>query len=288
MVFIEERKKYIRTLKDKPKLKALSALLFNDTFQKPTGNSSEIDEIYYTSVHAIINNFEDIFRNEYKKISERKISTESSAPFIHDDFLIFILIIGVVKFMCDKEWLLNVIEVRKKISTTKSFENLLTGNFLSKENNQSLVLIFLNIFDEAKINDELLIGAYKFIIDNKESFDDDFNRIINYKAFDLIIYFKQPIEEIRLPELLAFEEKFLKKTKVFSSIVYNTIVLTLLFGMYIILQVIPEVWKEKINELNLILSLVGVTLLSNVFPKLRKKIYCLMLSKLGYMHPKNK
>lgn len=282
MVFIEERKKYMQSLTNKPKQKALSAFLFDEAYQTPFDNISETDEIYYESIHAIMNNNKEEFKYQYKRISKREVSNESYAPFLHDDFLIFILIIGVIKFGCNKEWLLNVVDKRKKASTTKSFKNLLTGNYLSKDNNQSLILTCLDYFDKSIIGDKLLIGTYQFIIDDQQSSGDDFIRIINYKSFDLILFYKQMIDNNKYSHLLDFEKMFLKRIKIFSTIIYNSFLILLILFMYFILQVVSEAWKIKINDFNLILSLFGLSLLSNALPKWRKIITKFIKSQLGY------
>jgi len=128
MVFIEEKHSYLSSLTNQPKQIALFALVSSEVFQLPIGSFSESDTIYYSSIHAIKKNLKDDFRSQYVKISQRKVSENPTAPFVHDDFLIFTLIIGVLKFECDKDWLLRVIRSRARGRVTTTFENLLSGN----------------------------------------------------------------------------------------------------------------------------------------------------------------
>src|SRR5690606_17785441 len=191
MVFIEEKHSYLSSLADQPKQKALYALVSEETLVQPT-EVSETDAIYYSSIQAIKKNAKADFNIQYAKISKRKVSENSTAPFVHDDFLIFTLVIGVLKFECDKEWLLGVIRNRAKGKTTTTFENLLTGNYQSKANNQSMVLAFLYLLDKSKITNDQLNEAYNAMSDANQSFKSDFSRIIHYRSFDIIILFKLP------------------------------------------------------------------------------------------------
>ena len=107
MVFIEEKHSYLSSLSNQPKQKALYALVSEETLVQPT-EVSEIDAIYYSSIQAIKKNAKADFSIQYSKISKRKVSKNTTAPFVHDDFLMFTLVIGVIKFECDKDWLLGV------------------------------------------------------------------------------------------------------------------------------------------------------------------------------------
>lgn len=192
MVFIEEKHSYLSSIADQPKQKALYALVSDDTFVGQPNEVSETDAIFYSSIQAIKKNTKADFDTQYAKISKRKVSENSAAPFVHDDFLIFTLIIGVLKFDCDKDWLLGVIRNRTKGKTTTTFENLLTGNYQSKANNQSIVLAFLFLLYKSKITNDQLNEAYNAMSDTKESVNNDFIRIVYYRAFDIIIQFKLP------------------------------------------------------------------------------------------------
>lgn len=282
MVFIEERNKFLNSLAHKPKQKALFELVFDISYQPIRNDVSEIDTIYYSSIQAIKKNSKNDFISHYNKISKRKIFKNSTAPFIHDDFLILTLVIGVTKFEIEKEWLLDVIHRRAKSTITTTFENLLVDNYQSKANIHSLVLVFLYLLDKSKITDEQLIEAYNTMSDANNSIDDDFIRIINCRAFDIIIQFKSPRDTDEISRLLEFENRFKKRVNVLSYLIYNVLLLLLLFGVYKIMDSLPEDWKSKINDLVVILGLAGTGLIGNFIPKLRMKFRDVLLNMLGY------
>lgn len=287
MVFIEEKHSYLSSIADQPKQKALYALVSDETLAAQPNEVTETDAIYYASIQAIKKNTKTDFDTQYAKISKRKVSENSAAPFVHDDFLIFTLVIGVLKFDCDKDWLLGVIRNRAKGKTTTTFENLLTGNYQSKANNQSMVLAFLFLLDKSKITNDQLNEAYNAMSDTKESFNNDFIRIVHYRAFDIIIQFKLPRDTDEVSRLLEFESRFKKRINVFSIIAYNLFIVGILVGAYKILQLLPEDKKLVVNDLNLIIGLGAIIGLSgNFLPKLKTKFQELILRAFGYRNTK--
>lgn len=282
MVFIEEKHSYLSSIADQPKQKALFALVSDESFVGQPNEVSETDAIYYSSIQAIKQNAKASFNTQYAKISKRKVSENSAAPFVHDDFLIFTLVIGVLKFGCDKDWLLGVIRNRAKGKTTTTFENLLTGNYQSKANNQSIVLAFLFLLDKSRITNDQLNEAYGAMSDTKESFNNDFIRIVYYRAFDIIIQFKPPRDTDEISRLLEFESRFKKRINVFAYLSYNTLLLLFLIGAYKLLHSLPEDIKSKINEVGIIIGIGGVGLFGNIIPKWKAKFQELILSIFGY------
>ena len=283
MVFIEERHHYLKNLDGQPKQMALYALVSDETLTVPDNEVSETDRIYYSSIQAIKKNSKKHFSAQYSKISKRKVSENSSAPFIHDDFLIYALIIGVIKFDCDKSWLLGVIRNRAKGESTTTFENLLNENYQSTANNQSIVLTLLFLLDKSKLSNEIMNDAYKSMCDTNQSFKNDFDRIIHYRAFDIIIQYKLPSDVDKISTLLNFETRFLKRINIFSYIVYNTFLILLLIGAYNSMQALPDDIKSKINDIGIIIGIGGIGLLGNIIPNLRKKFKELTLRAFGYI-----
>lgn len=283
MVFIEERHHYLKSLDGQPKQMALHALVSDENLIVPDNEVSETDRIYYSSIQSIKRNSKKDFSAQYSKISKRKVSENSSAPFIHDDFLIYALIIGVIKFGCDKNWLLGVIKNRAKGDSTTTFENLLNENYQSKANNQSIVLTLLYLLDKSKLSNEKMNDAYNSICDINQSFKNDFNRIIYYRAFDIIIQYKLPSDVDKVSRLLNFETRFLKRINIFTYIVYNTFLIILLIVAYKSMQALPEDIKSKINDIGIIIGIGGIGLLVNIIPNLRKKFKELTLRVFGYI-----
>lgn len=283
MVFIEEKHSYFSRLEDQPKQKALFALLSHETMPVQSSDVSEIDDIYYSSIQAIKINSKNDFNTQYARISKRKVLENSSAPFVHDDYLIFTLVIGVLKFDCDKDWLIGVIKTRAKGETSTTFENIMTSNYQTKDNNYSIVLVLLFLLDKSKISNDLLNDAYNGMSDLNTSFNSDFIRIIYYRAFDIIIKFKLPRNSDDMSRLIEFETRFKKRINIFSIIIYNLFIIVLIFGAYKILKLLPEDKKLFINDLNLLIGLgaiIGLT--GNLIPKLKTKFQELILRALGY------
>lgn len=282
MVFIEERHKYLNEIQSRPKLYALSCLLWGNPINTIQEELNEIDEIYINCIQAIEADSIELFKKQYELISKRKVVENSSAPFVHDDFLIFVLIVGVVKFEQNMNWLINLVHLKVKNKTTNTFENLLTKNYQSKTNNQSIVLTFLFIINKSNITNDLLKDSYQDIIDLNQTFTDEFLKICHYRAFDLIFQYKIPRDSDQIARLILFEDRFKKRITVFSYISYHLILIVLLVFSYWILQKLPAEWKSNINDVGILIGIAGVGLIGNLLPKLKKNFRDLNLSLFGY------
>lgn len=282
MVFVKERHDYVTSIAEQPKLMALFALFSDTSFSYPVKDISEIDSIYYSCIWSIKTNSKKDFINHYGKISKRKISANSIAPFIHDNFLIYALIIGVLKFDLEREWLINIVGYKAKNNIKTTFENLLASNYQSKANNQSIVLTFLFNHDKKKINDELLVEAYESITNPDQLNNNDFIRILNYIAFDIVIKFKLPRDADEISRLLEFKARFKKRINIFSYIVYNSLLIFFVYGIYSFFHALPEDSKANINEIAIITGITGFGLLGNIIPKWKTIFHSLMLKAFGY------
>lgn len=267
---------------EQPKLCALYSLLWNKPFEAPSDNVSETDNIYYAALQSIRLGSRKDFHRQYSKISQRKISKDSSAPFLHDDFLIFSLLLGIIKFDSDDEWLLKVVHARASNAITTTFENILSGNFQSKSNIQSLILVFHSFLSREMISNDLLNEAYESLTDTKQSYNSDFIKLTHYKAFDLIIEYKVSRDTDEVSKLFEFEKRFKKRINIFAYIFHNFFLLVLLILAYKLIQVLPDEVKADINDFNVIIGIGGVGLLGNIIPKWKAKLQELILKAFGY------
>ena len=110
MVSLEEKSTYQVRINESPKLTAFNNLLLGKpTIQPDIADLKESDELYYAIVTAIQTNDKTLFETYFNKKNKSNPSKESPSPFVNDDFLIFCLIVGIIKFGCDKSWIKNII-----------------------------------------------------------------------------------------------------------------------------------------------------------------------------------
>ncbi|HEY4784612.1 MAG TPA: hypothetical protein VIH57_01125 [Bacteroidales bacterium] len=286
MVSIEERFSYYSRIKDSPKLTAFYNLLSSIPIGLPNQFSNETEEIYYGVIQSIQQDKKKDFDLNYSKKSKSNPSKDSPTPFVNDDFLIFCLVLGVLKFRYDTKWIKSIIAIRSRNPITITLENILGENYFTKSNLPELVLMFLHLTNPNLITNDFLNSAYKNINENTELFEskNDIQIICSIKSFDLIIYYKGARDghEIRL--LNEFKDVFTKRVKILAWLVQTTLFILILYGIikFITLNTQAKAFIDSIGSALKILGLLGLSQIGNIVPVLRKFIYKIVLKSFGY------
>jgi len=276
MVPLESRSKYLMELGQNPKLLAFYNMLYLKSIVIPPSQLSETDEIYYSMLEAIVTDNKNLFNVHFHKISKRTPSKDSVSPFVHDDLLIFTLLVGVIKFALEKAWLQNLLSIRSASAITSTFDALLKNNYQSKTNLFEIVIPFLELLDDHSFSNDYLNKAYSTISNNQILFDSrhDFQTILSLKAYDSIVLSRQS-EGSELSRLKEFEKKFTARVRIVTLIVYNAL---LIGGLYFIVKLLdsyPEI-KEYANTIALVVGILGLSL-ANYFSGAKHALEKLLL-----------
>ncbi|ULQ52158.1 hypothetical protein [Flavihumibacter fluvii] len=287
MVSLEEKLTYNVRINESPKLTAFNNLLLRKAIrQSEVDDIKEVDEIYYAIVNAIHTNDKILFETYFNKKNKSNPSKESPSPFVNDDFLIFCLIVGILKFGCDKSWIKNIISLRGRNIFTITLENIINENFYSTSNLPEIVLMFFKLNNQALITNEFLTTTFKSISDNVTLFESksDFHILCSLRSYDLIIELKESNDGSEVNLLKMFNLKFLARTKVITWFVQTTILILLLYWIFKTISINPEIKNtfDKIGSVMKVLSLFGISQLGNFFPFIKRKLYEIMLRIFGY------
>jgi hypothetical protein len=286
MVPLESRSAYLQTVGDNAVLMAFNNLLSKQKVTQPQ-DLNEIDTIYFGIVESISTNSVSSFDLHYKAISRRTPTKDSISPFVHNDYLIFAIITGIIKFKYTKDWIAQIIGIRTRNATTITFENIINGNFYSKSNIPAVIIAFLNLNNQAAITKDLQDDAYQEITKSIAVFDqgNDFIALCFLIAYDSIIISREMIDTKQHNWLLDFETKFIKRSKLISTILYNLLLISLIYGIYKTLNHFPEI-KQGFADAVTIVGLIGITItnfttgIKPAFEKMIKKLF-------GYSNPIN-
>jgi hypothetical protein len=286
MVPLESRSKYLMELGQNPKLLAFYNMLYLKSIVIPPSQLSETDEIYYGTLEAIVTNNKNLFNTHFQKISKRTPSKDSVSPFVHDDLLIFTLLVGVIKFALEKAWLQNLLSIRTTSAITSTFDALIKNNYQSKSNLCEIVIPFLELLNDHSLSNDYLNEAYLTISHNQTLFDSrhDFQTMLSLKAYDSIVLSRQS-EGSELSRLKEFEKKFTVRVRILTFIVYNGLLIGGLYFMVKLLGSYPEI-KEYADTIGLLIGILGVSL-ANYFTTGKKHLEKLILRIGGLkMNPK--
>ncbi len=107
--------------------------------------------------------------------------------------------------------------------------------------------------------------------------------LCSLRAFDLIVDFSNPVNGGEIYFLKKFEVRFLTRLKILSVVLYNIILLTILYFLVHLVERLPEETIGKLNLYNLIIGLVGFGLIgSNFIQVIRRKFTKMICLMLGY------
>lgn len=287
MVSVENRVSYIERINESLKLKAFNHFLLGKEIDSLSNNNvSETDEQFFKLLSAITSENKTTFEEIYSKKSKSNPTKESPAPFVNDDYLIFCLIIAISKFKIDKTWIKNILSIRNRNTTTITLENILNENYSSTSNQAEVVLMYLHLCNQSKINNDLLNVTYKSITENTTLLENrnDFQILCTFKAYDLIIEQKEASEGNEITSLKSFNQNFKERIKILSWILQAAILFGLIYGLFKLPIYSPEV-ITFIEQYNFVFTLIGVsgfTFLGNQIPFIKNKSRELLMQLFGY------
>ena len=280
-----ERITYLKEFDDKPKIQGFIQLL-NGKDNKPfTYHKSENDELYYSLLNALISQNKADFVKSYNEISKRVPNSDS--VWITENFLIFILILGIVKFQIDNNWINGVLGLRDSRNeafqkTNQTFKNLLSGNFTNTDAVIEIVIVFLDFQNLPQLTKVLLDKAYLHLSSQTNLLDqhNDFLTVISMRAYDIIVTTKDTPDASEIVSIKAFRTEFLKRIEFLNNAIYVLFILTVIILMYKAYKGNPS-FKYFLNDLGAILSIIGLALLAG-FKKVRQWTKILLLKGFGY------
>jgi hypothetical protein len=282
MVSIENRINYVSNIAANTKLKAFRDFIYGDPVIKPGSELKEIDEIYFSTLKALAADDKREFDKSYRQLKKRKVNSESAAPFIYDDALIFSLILGIVCYGHDQQWIQQILEIRTSNDITATFKSLLKEDYFNKSNLSQIVIPFLQLSKKASPPESYVNETYRNIIGTDNLFENrsDFLILLSLNTYDWIILSKDT-EEGALERFKNFESFFLKRTKWIAIVIYNAILAFVIYGIWKALALFPGL-TEDFNEVATIVGLLGIQVIANVITGLRLQVEKLVRKSLGY------
>jgi hypothetical protein len=262
MVSIDERITVEGSIRQSSKANAFLSFLQGVNVTPEKGELNEVEKTYYSLLDSLFKNNSLKFRQEYDELSKRKVVEEQ--PIIYDNFLLFVLVIGVIKFETSSEWLKSVIKLRTTQNEpekliTSSFINLLDNNIHTTDGIPSIILAALAKAEKQEV--ALSVIRNSFEANNKVGMflkKDLFLACIYLYTSHYII--SVSIDD-RIVKLKAFELTFNKRVKLLQNIIYFLILVFIVAVWFYLIRRYPKV-KELANDLGILLQIIGIGLLA--------------------------
>jgi hypothetical protein len=285
MVPLIERMDYLSQISESPKLRAFRDLInFKSVIVPSTEDLIEVDEIYYGLVLSLSKDDKKTFEEFLSRKSKSKPTKES--PSVNDDFLIFTILVGVVRFKLDSTWIEHVVSVRAQNILTLTFSNILKKNYLSSENSPEVLVVFAKMVDWSMLTSEFINRAYREIStrDTIGESPNDFIIISCLAAFDQILLLKQGTEGGRVSQLISFENQFFTRTRYISWAIEMILFLGFLYGLFKLPIYSPKT-VEVLNNYGYIFTILGalgITILGNQIQAFSKFSHGWIMRLFGY------
>lgn len=286
MVPIEETINYLSRINSSPKLAAFNNLLGGREIHTPEDrDSNELNQVYYGIIKAIKENNKQDFNTFYSIKSKSKPSKDSTAPFINDDFLIFVLLVGVNKFAIDKSWITYIISIRNKNAITITFENLIKENYYSRSILPEIVYMYLHFTKPMLITNDFINFTYKTISDNTQLFEgrSDLQILCAINSYNLIIISKEVPDKSELLMFQDFTGRLLKRVEFLSWLIQAAFFWGVIYLLLNLPKYSPETIRfiDKYNYAFTIFGVLGLSFLGNVIPLFKKISQISLLRLLG-------
>ncbi len=264
MVSIIERNSYVSELRKNEKFNLFFSFLFFVEDSKELEINAEVDDVFQSVLVAFIKNDKSKFNEFYDKIAEREPNKHS--PFTNDDLLLFVLIVGALKFKKELNWVKNVLDVRESSSEEghlikKTFQNIINGNFRSKDNAFHIIIVMEELLELELLSWNEKKFFYQDIVTKSFPFyKSELLNISALKAYDLIVLEGDKSNEGHFQFLKEFERKFSRRTKLFSLTLFYSV--CILFSILITWLAFSSQFGEIMGKFETIFGIIGIAIFS--------------------------
>ncbi len=268
---------YLETFKSSPGMVNVIDYIISQVDNSPTTDDPQSLEFSVNSlIHAIVTKDGNLFSQvEHSYIRK---TPETNSPWINNNYLIFLLLIGQKVFNKDSAWLKSAIEVRKRNDIESGivfdfFNSVLTGSNMQHGPQAPLQLIYAHLANPSSIS-TLMINASLIEFNRIKTFpcfQNEFLNILYLGAFDSCLFLKDMADLNLHKRIQKFNINAKRKISALSNIILYLFFALFLFGIFLFIKYVFLELSEIIkNTIITAFGLAGLTFLE-IFTG-RKKI----------------
>lgn len=272
MVFIELKSSYIEAFKSSPEMINVIDFILNQTNAATSNHGQKsIDRPVNSLIHAILDRNNILFCQIEEYYKRRK--PDSSSPWINNNYLIFLLLIGQSIFETDNSWLKAVIGIRKKNDEETGiildfFNSILSRSAASATGTISpLHLVYIFHTDPIKITNsmvnESLIALNK--VQDFPHFHNEFLNILYLGAFQIALLSKDIVNYNLKDKVEKLKLKCNKGISTISNVIlFFLLIVTLLIIFLFVKNIFLTLSERWRNGIVTIIGIGGLTILEIV------------------------
>ena len=270
---------------DKPKVDKFIQLIEGSSNVETGEPGNNTDKVYFLLVTALSKNEQSTFEKVYSDFSKRRPSKDS--PWLSDNFMVLVLILGISRYNIDQEWISQVLSQRDGQNQyfqaiNQTFKSLLTYNYQNTDNVTEIVIVFLDFLNRPQLPHAILNETFQKLSTNPKLLQnrDDFLIVLSLRAHDVIVLTKDTPDAIEAANLKTFKALFLKRIDITRNVIYGLILLMILYFALKYYRNYEGI-KDYVNDLGAIFQVGGFALLAG-FQWVRKKLRIALLALFGY------
>lgn len=281
-----ERAEYLKKVDENWKIKLFHDFINEKRLDFVGDNlTTTIEKNFVSFIKSVSENNKNEFVKIYTEFSKRKPSDNS--PWIYDNYLIYIIVVGVFKYEIDKTWIIRTLESRhatnselKDINST--LLNILKENYSSNDNLFELVFIFQELINIPLSPVQELNQLYVSLVSNTNQLNtrDDFLKLIRFRAIDIIVLKKELPDTTEVSLLKLFKRTFTSRVKTISKVINIIFVLVIILGI-VLFRARSKENQDFIDLVSLLLGVLGIGLAAFI-KWISKQINSFILWIFGY------
>lgn len=233
MVPVIDRLNYRAKLLATPKIKAFLSLIEDGEMSPVDEQLSEADGFYFGCLNALKRGDKTKFIEFYSDFARRE--PDERAPYVRDDYLLFVLLCGVDKFSADKTWLKKVLDARhcttdECAQTIDTFKSLLRSDAENTASLTAISILYQHVLNKPFPRNELSQLMYVNYMQSEFPFyKSEFLNLSALRATDLLILKADIAGDGKGAALVKFEDTFLRRTAYLTNSIYYSVMILLLF-----------------------------------------------------------
>jgi hypothetical protein len=267
MVSLTDRNALFRETDKDPQLRDFASFVFDRKIHSKFDESKlrNADEIPSLCLVSILSNNKNQFNKCLLAITNRK--PKSTSPWIYNDLLIFILLLGIRKFREDNTSLIQIIKLRQsaqdeeRTRLTETFLNLATNSFEIDNKFGFVCIAFQSLLDSIELDEKQINTTYAHMTaTNFYSELSLFAQILAIKTLD-DLFARKELKDPKLHiEQNQFVDLFVYRSEIVGKVCYYGI-LALVVSITLYLNYIriyqSSEQKELIELIKDVYSLLG-------------------------------
>lgn len=236
MVPLTDRSQYLQQFgSDRYAQAFIDFLMGNEISFDPPLSGETANDLSVSALRAIRDNDRARFHEVYERISGRKAKPDSD--WLYNDLLLFALVVGVVQFSSDAEWLTDALRTRVENTEDESqliartLLDAINGNFESTNNHGPLLIVIKHAVNIPLGSPQLVNSIYRQLTERSFPLHESgFLNAVSLRAVDAIVLSKELGNLERRLATDRFLGSFTTRIQKMASVIYALLVIAVLSG----------------------------------------------------------